>query len=92
MEAAFYKRAFKGLCFKVRNFNTMNFVLDAMGYSLPFRLSTNPISKFSNITAKASEVLQYFGWAPTSFEHKTAWYGAAKTLSQLSWKSNVPCK
>lgn len=91
-EAAIYKRSFKGLCHKVRNFNAMNFVLDSMGYSLPFRLSADSVSKFSNITAKASEILQYFGWAPTSFEHKTVWYGAAKTLSQLSWNSNVPCK
>lgn len=89
---AIYKRNFKGLYLKVRNFNAMNLILDIMGYSLPFRVSADPTIKFSNTTAKVSEVLQHFGWAPTSFEHKTSWYGTAKVLSQCSWKGCVPGK
>ena len=91
-EAAAYKRGFKGLYLKVRNFNAMNCILEYMGYSLPFRVTADPTIKLSNIAVKASEVLQYFGWAPTSFEHKTLWYGTAKTLSQRSWKGSVPGK
>jgi hypothetical protein len=90
-EAAIYKRsAVKGLFVKVRNFNAMNSILDCMGCSLPFRVSADPTIKLSNITVKASEVLHYFGWAPTSFEHKAGWYGTAKTLSQLKWKTDMP--
>jgi hypothetical protein len=89
-DVAIYKRSVKGLFVKVRNFNAMNSILDCMGYSLPFRVSADPTIKLSNITVKASEVLHYFGWAPTSFEHKAGWYGTAKTLSQLKWKTDVP--
>ena len=91
-EAAIYKRSFKGLYLKVRNFNAMNFILGNMGYSLPFRIATDPTIKLLDITMKASEVLQHFGWAPTSFEHKTSWYGTAKTLSQRTWKGDIPGK
>ena len=71
----------------------MNSILDRMGYSLPFHVATDPTIKLSNATAmKASEVLQHFGWAPTSFEHKSSWYGTAKTLSQLNWKGGIPSK
>ena len=91
-EAATYKRAFRGLYLKVRNFNAMNLILNIMGYSLPFRVAADSTPKLSNITVKASEVLQYFGWAPTSFEHKTLWFGTAKTLSQRNWKRGVPGK
>ena len=90
-EATIYKRSFKGLYLKVRNFNAMNFILENMGYTLPFRITADPTIKNLNVTVKASEVLQHFGWAPTSFEHKTLWYGTAKTLSQRRWKA-VPSK
>ena len=91
-EAAIYKRNFKGLYSKVKNFNAMNFILDKMGYSLPFRVAADPTIKLSDITVKASEVLQHFGWAPTSFDHKTLWYGTAKTLSQRTWNRGMPGK
>jgi hypothetical protein len=91
-EAAIYKRSLKGLFFKVRNFNAMNFILDKMGYSLPFRVAADPTIKVLDITLKASEVLQHFGWAPTSFDHKTLWYGTAKTLSQRTWNGGMPGK
>jgi hypothetical protein len=93
-EAAIYKRNFKdkGLFVKVINFNAMNSILDRMGYSLPFRVSADPTVKLSGMTVKASEVLDHFGWAPTSFEHKTTWFGTAKTLSQREWKQDVPGK
>jgi hypothetical protein len=91
-EAAIYRRDFKGLYLKVRNFNAMNLILDHMSYPLPFRLSTNPAIQFSHAMVRASEVLQYFGWAPASFDHKTLWYGAAKALSQLNWNGDAPGK
>lgn len=92
-EAAIYKRSFKSLFAKVMNFNAMNSILNRMGYSLPFRVSADPTIKLSSTTMKVSEVLQHFGWAPTSFEHKTTWYGTAKTLSQRKWKMpDVPGK
>jgi hypothetical protein len=91
-EAAIFRRDYKGLYLKVQNFNAMNLILDHMGYSLPFRLTTDPTIEFSNATVRASEVLQYFGWAPTSFDHKTGWYGVAKTLSQRNWNGGVPGK
>ena len=90
--AAKYERSFKGLYLKVRNFYAMNYILDNIGYSLPFRVTADPTTKLSDVTVKASEVLQYFGWAPTSFEHKTLWYGTAKALSQRNWKRSVPGK
>ena len=75
------------------NFNAMNSILNRMGYSLPFRVSADPTIKLSSTTMKVSEVLQHFNWAPTSFEHKTTWYGTAKTLSQRKWKMlDVPGK
>ena len=91
-EAAIYKRSHKGLYLKVRNFNAMNFVLDNMGYSLPFRVAADPTIKLLDNTVKASAVLQHFGWAPTSFDHKTLWYGTAKTLSQRTWNRGMPGK
>ena len=90
--AAKYERSFKGLYLKVRNFYAMNYILDNIGYSLPFRVTADPTTKLSDVTVKASEVLQYFGWAPISFEHKTLWYGTAKALSQRNWKRSVPGK
>lgn len=90
--AAKYERSFKGLYLKVRNFYAMNYILDNIGYSLPFRVTADPITKLLDVTVKASEVLQYFGWAPISFEHKTLWYGTAKALSQRNWKRSVPGK
>jgi hypothetical protein len=91
-QAAIYKRDLKGLYLKVRNFNAMCQILNCMGYSLPFRLTGSPTIEFSNTTVKASKVLQYFGWAPTLFDHKSGWYGVAEILSQHNWKGNPPGK
>jgi hypothetical protein len=91
-EAAIYRRNFKGLYLKVRNFNAMNSILERLGYSLPFHVTADPTVKLSDITVKASDVLHNFGWAPTSFEHKALWYGTAKILSQRDWKRGMPGK
>ena len=89
-QAVIYKRDLKGLYLKVRNFNVICLILNHMGYSLPFHLTSNPTIEFSNTTVKASEVLKSFSWAPTLFDHKLGWYGAAEILSQCNWKGNLP--
>jgi hypothetical protein len=82
-QAAMYRRSLKGLYLQIRNFNAMCLILNCMGYSL---------IEFSNTTVRASEVLQYFNWAPTSFHHKSGWYGAVKVLSQHNLEGNPPGK
>ena len=87
-----YSKGSKALYLKVRNFNAVSLLLNCIGYSLPLHLTGEPTIEFSNAAVRASEVLQYFGWAPTSFMHKSSWYGAAEVLSQLNWKGNPPGK
>lgn len=91
-EAAIFNKSLQGLCIKVWNFNAMGLILNRLGFLLPFHVGVDPTVTFSDVAVRASDVLQHFGWAPHSFEHKAGWYATAKALSERKWKGSVPGK